>query len=76
MTTPIQPMQFPPPEPAQTARTAYQIKQQSSITPFVRAKFGIGGGLPAAPSTSLNGFGPSSGNVAVPRLNPAQFGAP
>lgn len=62
------------------ARTAYQIQSAGKLTPFVRAKYGLGGTGAAPSAASVTGaqvaqFGPSGdGGVKMPVIQPAQFG--
>lgn len=81
----IKPMTMAPP-----ARTAYDIRYENTMSPFVRAKYGLGAGPPtslnqlqeprmasgaAAPiPAAISRFSPSGSAVQTPRLQPLQFG--
>jgi len=71
-------------------RTAYDIRYENTMSPFMRAKYGIGVG-PASSlqqlqqprvatqtagmgPTQLSSFSPSGSGMQPPRLQPMQFG--
>lgn len=75
------PQQMPTPTQmtsAPSVATGYDVSMRARMTPFAKAKYGLGGYTPpSAPATSgsVSRFAPSgSGGVQVPRLQPLQFG--
>jgi hypothetical protein len=75
------PQQMPMPQQMTTeppVATGYDVSMRAKMTPFAKAKYGLGGFTPAsAPPASgaVSRFAPSgSSGVQVPRLQPLQFG--
>jgi hypothetical protein len=58
--------------------TAYNDALQTTMTPFNKAKYGLGGYTPPEVTHEpgeVQHFAPSGSEVKVPRLQPLQFGA-
>lgn len=75
------PQQMPTPQQMTaepSVATGYDVSMKARMTPFAKAKYGLGGYTPPSPSAepgSVSRFAPSgSSGVQVPRLQPLQFG--
>lgn len=74
------PQQMPMPSQmtaAPSVPTAYNQAMAAKMSPFAKAKYGMGGFTPASQPTEsgqIQRFAPSGNSVSVPRLQPLQFG--